>query len=246
MPRLAGWLLSLLLLGVAIAGPLHAQALQCRVPDVVPVPRADPGAEREPPRTTEIGAYTLALTWSPQFCRMKGDEAGQAFQCGGPSRFGFVLHGLWPDGTGTQWPQYCAPASILPPRVVRDQLCTTPSADLMQHEWEKHGTCMSRDPAAYFAQGRALYGQLRYPDMNALSRRRDLTVGDFARLFAAANRIPLASVRVRITRANWLDELWLCLDRDLRFAACGPGQGGGFAPRLRLRIWRPGQAREDY
>ncbi|HEX7873165.1 MAG TPA: ribonuclease T2 [Sphingobium sp.] len=213
-----------------------AQALSCALPSTIPSPhRAGPTAS-EPARRIPVAAHTLALSWSPEYCRSR--EGDTSFQCGGSARFGFVLHGLWPDGAGSQWPQYCRPASILPPRVVRDMLCTTPSADLLQHEWAKHGTCGWSDPAAYFGAARRLYQRLRFPDMAALSRRRDLSVGEFRTLFARANPgLTASGIRVRV-KNGWLDELWLCLDRTLSHARCRAGQQGGAPADQRLKIWR--------
>ena len=65
-------------------------------------------------------------------------------------------------------------------------MCATPSAQLIQHEWAKHGTCTGLNPADYFGKSGGLYARLRYPDMNALSRG-PLTVGQFTAAFAAAN-----------------------------------------------------------
>ncbi len=125
---------------------------------------------------------------------------------------------------------------------MRETLCATPSADLIQHEWAKHGTCGWRDPAAYFGTSRRLYGALRYPDMAALSRRRDLTVGQFRDALIAANGgaagLNASAVRVRLNRSGWLEEVWLCLDNKFGYARCGRGQQGGAAPGKPISIWR--------
>lgn len=226
------------LAALCLAGQAHAQALACTPPRVIPAPRPAGPSLGEPARPGPVGAYTLALSWSPQYCRSASSPA--AFQCGGAgARFGFVLHGLWPDGKGPVWPQYCRSAEILPRATIRQMLCTTPSADLIQHEWAKHGTCSGMTPEAYFAEARRLFATIRFPDMTALSRRPDLTVGDFVRAFAMANpALPPGAIRVRITRDKWLDEVWLCLDRDRRFARCARTQASGYAWPLRLKIWR--------
>src|SRR3546814_6768017 len=86
-----------------------------------------------------IGGYTLAIKWAPQFCHDRAKQASAKFQCGSGNRFGFTLHGLWPDGKTKEWPQYCRPASLLPERVLSQHLCATPDLQLIQHEWAKHG-----------------------------------------------------------------------------------------------------------
>ena len=221
-----------LLLSPASVG---AQALRCAAPTTIERPHVDRATPDQPRRLLPIGGYTLALTWSPQFCRTHGRDG---FQCGGGNRFGFTLHGLWPDGQGRDWPQYCRPAALLAPPVIRGNLCATPSAQLLQHEWAKHGTCMAGyTPAAYIARSTGLYGRLRYPDLDALSRA-PLTAGKLAREIARVNPgLPANAIRVTTTRDGWLDELWLCLDRRFRYERCRVGSGG-VTPGSDLQVWR--------
>jgi ribonuclease T2 len=212
-----------------------AQALECRPPGQLQVPRPVVPKASEPRRSMPIGGYTLALTWTPGFCRAHRGDPTAAFQCGSDAQFGFTLHGLWPEGVGRDWPQYCQATGILPPAVIRGAVCATPSEQLLQHEWAKHGTCMGTNPAAYFGRSTALYQGLRFPDMDALSRAGP-TVGAFKRQFVALNRaVPVSAIRVNLNR-GWLDELWLCLDRQFRYASCRPG--GGASDDSRMRIWR--------
>lgn len=229
--------------GAALAltpGVASAQALMCHPPARVQQPRPDLPSASQPRRVLPIGAYTLALTWSPGWCRTHRADPDARFQCASGNRFGFTLHGLWPDGVDRQWPQYCAATRIVPPATIRRTLCATPSEQLIQHEWAKHGTCTALSMDAYFSRATRLYGALRYPDMAALSRR-PLSVGGFKARMAAANPgLPAEAIRVTATRDGWLDELWLCLDTRFRYENCRPGTGG--APDdSRLRIWRGGR-----
>lgn len=229
------------LAGVSLMpGLAAAQALSCTVPSRIERPHPDEVSEREPRRLLPIGGYTLALTWAPEYCH--GEHGRSAAQeCGNGNRFGFTLHGLWPDGVGREWPQYCRTTPLLPDAVIRANLCSTPSAQLLQHEWAKHGTCMAGlDPAAYFRRSTGLYARLRYPDMDGLSRDRGLTAARFAQAFAAANPgLPASAVRVTVNPRGWLDELWLCLDRSFAWERCRTGSGGAAADAS-LKIWRGG------
>lgn len=229
-----------LLLAVAalvLPGVAGAQALHCTVPGALPRPHPDLATADQPQRLRPIGGYTLALTWAPEFCHGKARDASARFECGGGNRFGFTLHGLWPDGVGKEWPQYCTATALLPPALIRQHVCSTPSPQLLQHEWAKHGTCMQTSPADYFARSTRLYGKLRYPDMDGLSRK-PLTVARFAEAFAAVNPgIPARAVRVTATARGWLDELWLCLDRSFAYKPCEPGSGG-LGGDASLKIWR--------
>lgn len=228
-------LLAIVVLG--LPGVARAQALQCTVPGVLPRPHADLATADQPQRLRPIGGYTLALTWAPEFCHGKARDASATFQCGGSNRFGFTLHGLWPDGIGKEWPQYCTTTALLPPALIRQHVCSTPSPQLLQHEWAKHGTCMQTTPGDYFAKSTGLYGKLRYPDMDALSRK-PLNVAQFTEAFATANPgVPANAVRVTANARGWLDEVWLCLDRKFDYTRCEAGSGG-LGDNATLKIWR--------
>jgi ribonuclease T2 len=231
-----GWMTGLALL--VLPSMLHAQARECRIPDRVSTPRAVsiPQGER---RTAPVTNYLLTLSWSPEFCRTRGRDPAHRLQCGGianggAGQFGFILHGLWPEGDGPQW---CRPVTALPRPLIREHLCTTPSVQLIQREWAKHGSCMTRDPGRYLRAGSILYRAVRYPDMNALSQG-SLTVGQFARAFAVANRgVSPDMVRIGTNDRGWLTEVRVCLGRDFRPIRCGRSRRGT-PDRNRLRIWR--------
>ena len=222
---------------LALPGVAGAQALQCTVPGALPRPRPDVATTDQPQRLRPIGGYTLALTWAPEYCHGNARDASAKFECGGGNRFGFTLHGLWPDGVGKDWPQYCTTTTLLPPMLIKQHVCSTPSPQLLQHEWAKHGTCMQTTPADYFAKSTGLYGKLRYPDMDGLSRK-PLNVGQFTAAFAAVNPgVPAEAVRVTTNARGWLDELWLCLDKRFAYTPCKAGTGG-LGSNATLKIWR--------
>ncbi|MCU6455893.1 ribonuclease T [Sphingomonas sp. A2-49] len=219
-------------------GVAQAQALRCSAPATVDRPRPDLPDARQPQRRLPIGSYTLAITWAPQYCHEHARDAAARFQCGSGNRFGFTLHGLWPDGVGKDWPQYCRATPLLSREVIRRNICATPSAQLLQHEWAKHGTCMAgSSPADYFARSTGLYAKLRYPDMAALSRG-PLTAGALSQRIAAVNPGMTADMmRITANRRGWLDEVWICLDTAFRYRRC-PAHQGGLSPNARVRIWR--------
>lgn len=221
---------------IAAPGAAIAQSAQCTLPARIARPHPELPSAKEPRRVLPIGSYTLALSWSPQYCSTaRGGRS--SFQCSGRNgRFGFTLHGLWPDGAGKTWPQYCRTTDLLPRAVIRANLCTTPSAQLIQHEWAKHGTCMSIRPEQYFSLSRGFYQAIHYPDMAALAGRKNLTVGQFASAFARANPgLRADMLRVTTTRGNWLSEVWLCMDRAMDFTRC-PAHQGGAPTRSYLKI----------
>lgn len=226
------------LIALGLASPAAAQALTCRVPERITLPRLERynPAER---RTTPITRYTLALSWSPSFCEdgREGFERG-SIQCDATrGSFGFILHGLWPEGATRQWPQYCAPVGRVPPNVLRRHMCITPSPELLQHEWARHGRCMSRTPADYFAVAEREYRRVRFPDMRDV---RLVNVGDLKAAFVRANpgltRDMLAVETNRADRS--LREVRICMDRSFGWAHC-PAWQRGAPDSVALRIVQP-------
>lgn len=225
-----------MLLAVLGSSPAFAQATACRVPATVPDYRVE--TPSQPSRRTPVSGYVLALSWSPEYCRKRRAEPRDRLQCSGEhGRFGFVLHGLWPEGEGRRPPAWCGTPSKVPPAVVAQHLCTTPSAQLIQHEWQKHGSCGWSDPARYLRAGAALFGALRFPDMMALSRA-EPTAGQLRKALADANPgLSPSAIRIQANRRQWLREVQICLGKDFRPRACG---GGGVADPVPVLIWRGG------
>ena len=218
-----------------------AQAQSCRVPATIDRPRIEV-ARPDQVRRTQTTRYLLSISWSPQYCATgRGASGGGSvsLQCGGSmGRFGFVLHGLWPEGDGNDWPQYCAPAQRLSRATIRRNLCTTPSVQLLQHEWAKHGTCITRSPDQYFATATREYGRIRFPDMARLAADRELTVGRFAAAFAAVNRgMRPEMLAIETGDDGALEEVRVCLSRAYDWQVCPPasrGENGGRPLRIAL------------
>lgn len=83
---------ALALAALALPASLQAQAYQCRMPQAVSVPKVTPDA---PERRLPVTGYTLALSWSPEFCKEREMDARQRLQCSGRNgRFGLIVHGL--------------------------------------------------------------------------------------------------------------------------------------------------------
>jgi ribonuclease T2 len=184
-----------------------------------------------------VTGYTLALSWAPEFCRFRENSPRHARQCSGESgRFGFVVHGLWPD-SGRSWPQWCA-ATPAKPRELRQNLCISPDARLLARQWAKHGSCMTRRPATYFKVTRILYGGLRWPDFVRISREDDLTAGTVRTRFADANPgwFPEA-VGIVLDDRGWLEELRLCYDKRFMPEACDKRRFGAGNDEA-AKIWR--------
>ena len=202
------------------------------VPPNLPVPHIElPGDQ--PVRAVPAVSYTLALIWTPQHC-FHAVGGAEALKCGRDTGSGFVLHGLWPDGEGTSWPQWCAPAAILPKRTIAAHYRATPSPQLMQHEWAKHGTCIAgATPDSYFDQSNRLFRQVRIPDMRKLAAA-PTTESKFAQAFAAANPgMEPDSIRLNLNKQGWLQEVWLCLDTTFQSMHCAAPASPGRTVHIR-------------
>lgn len=215
--------------------PALAQAYQCRIPERLSMPA--PPRQDEPTVRMPVARYSLAASWSPEHCKTRGRN--DLLQCGGQAgRFGFILHGLWPEGAAGRWPQWCA----LTPRPsladLSEHICMTPSPRLLERAWAKHGSCMAARPDAYFKAAAILWRSVKWPDADGLSRRPDLTAGDLREAFLVRNPDwPRAAVGVATSRTGWLRELRLCYGRDFMPQAC-PRSTFGAPDSARLKIWR--------
>ena len=220
---------------LALPVPALAQAYQCAAPLVLPpLPRV---AADGPRNAAPVRSLTLALSWSPEFCRKDHDP--KSVQCSGTyGRFGFIVHGLWPEGDGRNAPQWCAPAASPSPETVRRNLCMSPAPYLIAHEWAKHGTCMAANPDDYFRTAHLLWDRIKWPDIDVLSRRKALTVGDLRQELLIANpSLRRDSIGVLTSDRGWLHELRLCYSRTLRPQPCDKHQYGP-ADSAPLKIWR--------
>ena len=84
-------------------------------------------------------------------------------------------------------------------------MCVTPTPQLQQHEWAKHGTCMAKTPEAYFGAARLLFHAIQFPDMVRLSRQSErgtpLTAATIAEAFAELNEgLPVDAMRVKTNK----------------------------------------------
>ena len=179
------------------------------------------GAFAEDERAGRFDYYLLALSWSPGWCATEGRDRG-ARQCDPGSGASFVLHGLWPQFEAG-WPSYCRSASRDPSRAQ-----TAAMADIMGsdgaawHQWKKHGRCSGLSSADYFATARQAYESIAIPVLfQELAQDMRLSGAAVETAFLAANP-GLSREMVTVTcDGGRIDEVRICLTRDLRPRACG-------------------------
>ncbi|MEE4350043.1 MAG: ribonuclease T [Pacificimonas sp.] len=184
--------------------------------------------------------HVLALSWSPEFCRFRADVDRHAGQCR-DNRFGFILHGLWPQAGAGPHPRSCRLAEPVNEAVAREHFCMMPSAWLQQHQWASHGTCGWGSPDAYFAASKRLWDDLVRPDLFALSRREDLTAANIRAAFVVANPdLPPSAVGIQTNNRGWLEEVFVCMDLEFAPRPCAAREYGA-DDGTEVSVWRGGR-----
>ena len=186
----------------------------------------------------KAGAYdylTLALSWSPTFCASSSGHADRE-QCGGTNKYGFVAHGLWPvfpRGVGSAAHGCGGDINSLTDKSAEKVRGIMPSRKLINHEWEKHGTCFGGDATSYFGKVRTAWDKIKVPQkLKAPSQESKATADQVRKAFVEANpTLPANALAIVCQRPRGktvpaerplqLKEVKICLDKDLGFKACG-------------------------
>jgi len=163
--------------------------------------------------------YLLSLSWAPAFCMQKPDSP----ECSGPRRFGFIVHGLWPQNE-RGWPQNCGGDSDVPDSVVTGISDLMPAKKLIYHEWSTHGTCSGLDPGAYFDLVRKARASVNVPEsFQSPSAAIQQAPSAIVAAFMHANpRLPPDSLVATCSGQGVprLREMHICFDRNLSARAC--------------------------
>lgn len=172
------------------------------------------------PRAGQFDYYVLSLSWSPEHCASP-DRSVTDPQCGGYRRYGFVVHGLWPQYE-TSFPESCATGGTLDQSVVDGVLDIMPSPALVRHEWSKHGTCSGMPPAEYFTKVRAAYTGVHIPDSYQDAQRvRRIDANQIRQEFLQTNPDLDGNDLAVLCNKRYLEEVRICLDKELRPRTCG-------------------------
>ncbi|MEH6436964.1 ribonuclease T2 family protein [Massilia sp. DD77] len=245
------WKTALLALALAQSAVTGSAQEVCALPASVesPAPRRADYVNADQP----VDYHALVLSWSPQYCEGARKRRGgnqDAFQCSSRNRFEWVVHGLWPQNgnasSSKHHPRHCRASNALPPALLKRHFCMMPSANLMQNEWQAHGTCGWSTPDRYFADIEKVYAGLRRPTTAAMlgasaqaapDSLAETTAGAIKHSFLKLNpALPADSLRVKVASGSRLKEVWICLDKGLRPMAC---PRGGAHDKQRVRVRTP-------
>ena len=170
----------------------------------------------------EFDYYVLALSWSPAWCATEGRGRDEP-QCDPERRTAFTVHGLWPqyeDG----WPADCATSQRDPSR--RDSAAMADvmgSGGLAWYQWQKHGRCSGLSARGYYQAVRDAAAAAEVPALlKMLPRDVNLPASVIEDAFIQVNPDMTRDGITVTCNGRRLDEVRICLTRDLRPRDCAP------------------------
>lgn len=180
---------------------------------ILPAFAQQPGAFAQQPGAFDY--YILNLSWSPEFCHNNPWKP----ECGGGHHFGFIVHGLWPEFEKSRGPEHCSQAPGLSnPASMLDIM---PDLQLIEHEWQAHGTCSGLSASGYFNLIRRAFTSLRIPkQFTNPGAQFAISPFDIKRAFEESNP-SLNDAAIAIgCRGGYMGALGICLSRDLHPVPC--------------------------
>lgn len=165
--------------------------------------------------------YVLVLSWSPDFCATN-PKAAKDPQCSIGSKYGFVLHGLWPQFE-SGYPHSCSAVQLSD--AARAQCDIFPSANLCDHEWQKHGTCSGLGATGYLALSGKLKKSVVIPESYKMPEQTfRTTVARLKADFVAKNSgFTTDSIAPYCSGSGrFLKEVFFCYDKAQQPRACSP------------------------
>ena len=162
--------------------------------------------------------YLLSLSWSPSYCLTHQEDRAQ---CGGKG-YGFVVHGLWPQYNAGGYPQNCATSNMMTDAARRVGNSVYPSPKLVEHEWQRHGTCSGVDAITYFRAVDRAAAAIQVPAaLQTPPREQSLSAAQILSAFHDVNAHMPANGMIVACSKGELSEVRVCLDRNLTPTSCG-------------------------
>lgn len=164
--------------------------------------------------------FVLALSWSPSFCEIKGEQADRR-QCG-DTPHAFIVHGLWPQ-FDRGYPEFCGTerSSRVPQRQMNALFDLMPSSGLIIHQWRKHGTCSGMAQDKFFNLLRAARNKVTIPpEYRKPVAYRNIDPDAMEKAFLKVNPgLVGGGIAVTCDR-RYLREVRICMTRELAFRSC--------------------------
>lgn len=166
--------------------------------------------------------YVMALSWSPSWCSIEGDDR-DAPECETGSARGWSLHGLWPQFE-EGYPSDCPTTARNPSRSMTAEMADIfGSSGLAWYQWKKHGRCAGLSAQDYYRLTRLAFDSVTRP---AVFRQLDKAVRLPAQVVEDAwleANPDLTDDMMRVTcKSGHIQEIRICLTRDLEPRSCAP------------------------
>lgn len=176
-------------------------------------------AVAEPTDNKDFSYYVLVLSWSPDFCATN-KKAADTPQCEVGRKYGFVLHGVWPQHE-KGYPESCSTERI--PNNLKSKCDIFPTQGLCFHEWEKHGTCSKLGAAGYLDFSAQLKNSVVIPSTykapeKTLRTSTEQLKTDFIATNASLSQDSIAPYCSGSGR--FLKEVFFCFDKNGQPRAC--------------------------
>lgn len=175
----------------------------------------------------------LVTEWKPTQCKLNSCVAGY-------QSTDFNIHGMWPNNWDGTYPSFCSSVPYAISNATSQLLLTCwvsyngPPQTFWEHEWTKHGTCVSPtiSPDTYFNTTANLY--LNKAILKILgvynvvpSNTQTYTVADVSKAFSRVINLTCS----RIGNNYYLNTLMLCYNLNFAWIDCHastPACGTGF------------------
>jgi len=182
----------------------------------------------------DFSYYLLVLSYAPDFCDQPGGNKDPR-ECGSGRKIGFIVHGLWPQGDTERGPENCG-GSPVAQSIIQATLSYMLVPSLIQHEWTTHGTCSGLSAADYFATLRKARDSVNLPaDISQPAKLLQLTPAELEAKVATANpKFPKAAIRSSCYKSGEVQEVRVCLTKDLSPRACGSSVGECMLPKVEM------------
>lgn len=203
--------------------PIHARSTATRMIAMVIAALAtlQAPARAEGEAAGRFDYYVLALSWTPNWCVVEGDDRRDA-RCAPGAGMGWGLHGLWPQFE-RGWPSYCRTSHRDPTRVETAAMGQfMGSSGLAWHQWNKHGRCSGLSAQDYYLASARAMGKVKLPEVfTALDQSLRLPARVVEDAFLEANP-GLRREMVTVTcQSGAIAEVRVCLTKDLEPRRCG-------------------------
>jgi ribonuclease T2 len=163
---------------------------------------------QQPGQPGQFDYYLLTLSWSPEFCHGHPN----APECGG--HHGFMVHGLWPQYSNGTWPAGCQTSQPAPTDT--SPVANIMPPDIIEHEWEKHGTCSGLSGNDYFALIRKVFDSIQIPSQfasptSSFTMRPGALKNDFEKSNPGLSDQDMA---IQLKSRRYLNAVEICLTKD--------------------------------